>query len=80
MLTAAVARLSPALPERDAAVGPTPDMWSLLEYPCHVRNTCDVLRERTAMVLATGDPTFANWTQDATAVQEPHAEQCSFSG
>ena len=27
------------------------------------------------MVLATDDPTFANWDQDATAVQERYAEQ-----
>jgi len=27
------------------------------------------------MVLATDDPTFANWAQDATAVQERFAEQ-----
>ena len=32
------------------------------------------------MVLATEDPTFATWDQDATAVQERYAEQCSLSG
>jgi len=75
LLTAAVAQLSRALQRHDAAVRPTPDTWSPLEYACHVRDTCDVFRARIAMVLATDDPTFANWDQDATAVQERYAEQ-----
>ncbi len=54
---------------------PAPDVWSPLEYGCHVR---DVVRRgdaRTALMLATDDPVFENWDQDATAVEDAYGEQ-----
>ncbi len=54
---------------------PAPDVWSTLEYGCHVR---DVVRRgdaRTALMLTTDDPVFENWDQDATAVEDAYGEQ-----
>ena len=54
---------------------PSPEVWSPLEYGCHVR---DVLRRwdaRLRLMLTTDDPLFENWDQDATAVDDAYAEQ-----
>lgn len=75
LLTAAVAAIQRALAGPAARRRPTPTTWSALEYACHVRDTCDVFSERIALVLAADDPTFANWDQDATAVEERYGEQ-----
>lgn len=50
---------------------PSAGVWSPLEYCCHVRDVCDVMRERLEQILAArgGAPVrFANWDQDAAAV------------
>ncbi len=54
---------------------PAPGVWSVLEYACHVRDVHRIFAERLALVRDHSDPTFANWDQDATAVQERYAEQ-----
>lgn len=59
----------------EAAVRPDPATWSPLEYGCHVRDVCRLFDERTRLVLAEDDPTFANWDQDETARTERYAEQ-----
>ncbi|GAA5036325.1 maleylpyruvate isomerase N-terminal domain-containing protein [Terrabacter aeriphilus] len=53
----------------DARTRPAPGVWSPLEYACHVRDVCDVMRGRLGQVLAGGGDTvhFADWDQDATA-------------
>ncbi len=54
---------------------PRPDVWSPLEYGCHVR---DVVRRgdaRTRLMLTTDDPLFENWDQDASAVEDAYGEQ-----
>ena len=70
LLTEAVSVLLRALEAPTAGERPRPTTWSPLEYACHVRDTCDVFRGRIALVLAVDDPTFPNWDQDATAVEE----------
>jgi hypothetical protein len=59
----------------DAARRPRPDKWSALEYACHVRDTYRVFDERLVLMLTTDDPTFPNWDQDVTAVEERYGEQ-----
>ncbi|MCL3861683.1 DinB family protein [Actinotalea sp. K2] len=59
----------------DVATRPAPDVWSPLEYACHVRDVFRVFDERAALMLAQDGPTFANWDQDATALAERYAEQ-----
>ncbi|MGZ4438225.1 MAG: DinB family protein [Nocardioides sp.] len=59
----------------DAAVRPAPHIWSPLEYACHVRDVHTLFGERVALMLAEDDPVFANWDQDATAVEDRYDEQ-----
>jgi hypothetical protein len=54
---------------------PRPDVWSPLEYACHVRDVFRIYDERLARMLAEDDPQYANWDQDATAVAERYGEQ-----
>jgi hypothetical protein len=58
-----------------APVRPSEDRWSPLEYACHVRDVFSLYDERLALMLTSDDPTFANWDQDATAVDQRYAEQ-----
>jgi hypothetical protein len=59
----------------DATRRPEPQVWSPLEYACHVRDVCRVFDGRLALMLAEDAPRFANWDQDATAVAERYGEQ-----
>ncbi|MCU1591742.1 MAG: hypothetical protein JWP11_2998 [Frankiales bacterium] len=59
----------------DVAVRPQPDVWSPLEYACHVRDVFVLFDQRLVRMLTEDDPLFANWDQDETAVQEKYAEQ-----
>lgn len=47
---------------------PAPQIWSPLEYGCHVRDVATVFTQRTQLMLAEDGPTFANWDQDQAAV------------
>jgi SAM-dependent methyltransferase len=49
---------------------PRPEAWSVTEYGCHVRDVHRVFADRVALMLAEDAPTFANWDQDVTAVEE----------
>jgi DinB family protein len=53
----------------------TDDMWSPLEYACHVRDVFVLYHERLELMLDSHDPTFANWDQDATAVADAYNDQ-----
>ncbi|MCY4726256.1 DinB family protein [Nocardioides sp. STR2] len=59
----------------DVAVRPRPGVWSALEYGCHVRDVHLLFAERVRLMLAEDDPTFANWDQDATAVEGAYGSQ-----
>lgn len=62
---------------RGADVGrrPAADVWSPLEYGCHVRDVFCVYDERLERMLEEDDPQYANWDQDATAVDDDYAAQ-----
>lgn len=75
VLRTAARTLRAALERSDARVRPAPTTWSAVEYACHVRDTCDVFRERIALVLSDDNPTFADWDQDDTALELRYAEQ-----
>jgi hypothetical protein len=64
-----------ALDGADAGVRPAPQIWSPLEYACHVRDVHRLFAERLTLMLELDDPQFANWDQDVTAVEERYAEQ-----
>ncbi len=54
---------------------PDPATWSPLEYGCHVRDVHRTFATRLTSMLAEDAPLFANWDQDATAVEDRYAEQ-----
>ena len=63
-----VAAFVTAVLRPDAAERPAPDVWSPLEYACHVRDVCRLFNERLHLMLTEDDPVWPNWDQDATAV------------
>jgi DinB superfamily len=65
----------PVLARLDVARRPRDDMWSPLEYACHVRDVFRICDGRLALMLAEDDPTFPNWDQDATAAEDDYAAQ-----
>ena len=69
------ARYAAVLGRADARTRPAAGVWSPLEYTCHVRDVCDVMRGRVEQILAAGggEPVrFANWDQDATAIEKAY--------
>jgi hypothetical protein len=54
---------------------PRPDVWSALEYACHVRDVFRCYDERLHLMLTEDDPYFPNWDQDASAVEDRYGEQ-----
>lgn len=54
---------------------PSPEVWSGLEYACHVRDVFRLFDVRLRLMLTEDDPLFANWDQDVTAVEERYGEQ-----
>jgi hypothetical protein len=54
---------------------PAPDVWSPLEYACHVRDVCRVFDGRVTLMLGEEAPRFANWDQDETALADRYGEQ-----
>jgi DinB family protein len=59
----------------DARDRPSPSVWSPLEYGCHVRDVYRLFDTRLSLMLAEEHPKFANWDQDATAIDDGYAEQ-----
>ena len=66
---------SSALARTDVAVRPAPHIWSALEYACHVRDVHLLFERRVRSMLEEQAPTFENWDQDATAVEQEYGEQ-----
>jgi hypothetical protein len=54
---------------------PSPQVWSPLEYACHVRDVLLKFDERLRLMLADDDPPFANWDQDQSALEGRYGEQ-----
>ncbi len=59
----------------DAAERPSDDVWSTLEYACHVRDVHRLFSYRLTLMLEHDDPEFPNWDQDETAIAERYHEQ-----
>jgi hypothetical protein len=66
---------SEVLRRPDVRDRPAADVWSPLEYACHVRDVHRVFAERLEWMLNQDGPHFANWNQDETAVAARYAEQ-----
>ena len=69
--------LWPGLLARADVVGlrPTGDQWSALEYGCHVRDVFRIFERRLDRMLTEDGPTFANWDQDVTAIDDRYDQQ-----
>ncbi|PZS35853.1 MAG: methyltransferase type 12 [Pseudonocardiales bacterium] len=74
-IRAVVSAFASALGRPDAAERPAPEVWSPLEYGCHVRDVCLLYDERLQLMLAQDDPLWANWDQDATAIESRYWSQ-----
>ena len=59
----------------DAAVRPQAQVWSPLEYACHVRDVHRVFGERLGLMLGQEEPIFANWDQDDAALVGDYGAQ-----
>ena len=63
------------LQRTDVRVRPTPAIWSPLEYACHVRDVFNLYDMRLHLMLDQDAPTFPNWNQDVTAVEQRYGAQ-----
>jgi hypothetical protein len=64
-----VRRWTSVLQHEGVQARPRLDVWSPLEYSCHVRDVFRKFDERLKLMLETVDPAFENWDQDATAIE-----------
>lgn len=64
-----------ALARPGSTVRPQPQVWSVLEYCCHVRDVHRIFARRVRLMLEETDPHFPNWDQDATALEERYHAQ-----
>lgn len=54
---------------------PSPDVWSPLEYGCHVRDVYRVYDSRLGRMLDEDGPHYENWDQDKTALESDYGAQ-----
>ena len=54
---------------------PEPDVWSPLEYACHVRDVLRVQRDRVLLALVEEQPTFVPMRRDERVVEDRYNEQ-----
>jgi hypothetical protein len=59
----------------DAGARQRPDVWSTLEYGCHVRDVHRIFDHRVRLMLTEDEPLFPNWDQDETAIADDYAAQ-----
>lgn len=52
----------------DVRQRPEPNIWSPLEYACHVRDVHRLFVQRVTLMLAQSNPHFPDWDQDAAAI------------
>ena len=55
--------------------GHDPTVWSALEYGCHIRDVHRIFNDRVRLMLTEDEPRFANWDQDATAIEDDYGSQ-----
>ena len=63
------------LARSDARTRPAVDVWSPLEYACHVRDVFRIFDERLVLMLTEDHPEFDNWDQDTSAITDRYGEQ-----
>jgi hypothetical protein len=73
-IAAFIARFS-AFSDEFARRRPEPDVWSPLEYACHVRDVLVIQRERIRQAQVEDDPAFTPMRRDERAVEQHYNEQ-----
>ena len=73
-LRRAAARWQLVLQRPDITLRPSPQVWSPLEYAAHVRDVYVIMGDRAELMLTESEPTFPNWDQDATALENRYWE------
>lgn len=68
-------RWSELLSHPHVGARPSENVWSALEYGCHVRDVFRLYDARLQMMIEEDDPTYPNWDQDAAAVDEGYDQQ-----
>lgn len=63
------------LARADVRRRPRAEVWSPLEYGCHIRDVYRICDGRLDVMLNETNPTFANWDQDATALDDAYDTQ-----
>jgi hypothetical protein len=69
------ARWQAVLDHPSVAERPSDDVWSALEYACHVRDVFALYDERLVMMLEQDGPAYPNWDQDQAAVEQDYGSQ-----
>lgn len=59
----------------DVRERPDDATWSPLEYAAHVRDVFRIYDRRFRLMLAEDGPSFPDWDQDATAIEDDYASQ-----
>ena len=54
---------------------PTPDVWSPLEYACHVRDMLRIQRDRVELIQREDDPTLVPMGRDERGIEDRYNEQ-----
>lgn len=54
---------------------PRPDVWSALEYACHVRDVLKTQRERIELALVEDQPAFAPMRREERVVEDRYNDQ-----
>ena len=75
LVRAAAAPWAEVLARPDATVRPAPQVWSPLEYGCHVRDVLRIFTVRNQLIRTEDNPVFPNWDQDATAIADDYGSQ-----
>lgn len=75
LIRATIAPWRDRLAQADVTERPEPTVWAPVEYGAHVRDVCTVFRQRLELMLTEDDPMFADWDQDAAAVDGDYLRQ-----
>lgn len=75
LVRANAARWPAVLERKNVRDRPDEQTWSPLEYAAHVRDVYRVCLARLTQMLEMENPEFANWDQDATAIEDRYNDQ-----
>jgi S-DNA-T family DNA segregation ATPase FtsK/SpoIIIE len=65
----------PATPDGLVTLRPSPEVWSPLEYACHLRDVLGVQHERLVMALTEDRPVFVPMGRDERVVEQRYNQQ-----